>query len=137
MMNKPALTKSLVFENVTYNLGDICSVIDSFYKSVSEDELLSIPFSSVKNWPDHIENLSHFWWIKFGGPRYSDASYNPPLKHFQAGFNQEFLNRWLELFKVSLDENLNEEQSKIWQEMSVRMGDFLLQMNNRMNANID
>ncbi|MGH1468580.1 MAG: group III truncated hemoglobin [Bdellovibrionales bacterium] len=134
MNQAPALTESVTLEETSFTLLDINKVINDFYSSVSKDPLLSVPFSSVTDWPHHIDNLTHFWWIKFGGARYSDARYNPPMKHFKAGFSQEFLTRWLELFKVSLDKNLTPKQADTWFGMSQRMGQFLLQKNEAMKA---
>ncbi len=135
-MSKPNLSEAVTFQGVNFSLKDVSNVIGSFYKIVSNDEVLSVPFSSVKDWPSHIENLTHFWWIKFGGARYSDATYNPPLKHFQAGFNKDFLDRWLKLFKTALDSNLTAEQADVWEELSISMGKFLLNMNDRMSRSL-
>ncbi len=137
MSQTPPLTETVTLENVSFTLLDINKVINDFYSSVAKDPLLSIPFSSVQDWPHHIDNLTHFWWIKFGGPRYSNASYNPPMKHFEAGFSQEFLTRWLELFKASLDKNLDPNQVDVWFGMSQRMGKFLLQRNEDIKASFN
>lgn len=134
MNQTPPLSETIVFDDISFCLGDITNVINDFYNNVAKDPLLSVPFSSVQDWPQHIGNLTHFWWIKFGGARYSDASYNPPMKHFAAGYSQEFLTRWLELFKNSLDKNLNPNQIDVWFGMSQRMGQFLLQRNEDIKA---
>lgn len=116
-------------ENSTVNVGgvefshqEINQVVDTFYTRVQKDPLLSVPFQSVHDWPEHIERLTHFWWIRFGGKPYMFTHYNPVAKHFYAGFNAEFLARWLSLFHEVLYEKLKPEQAKLWQEISIQMG---------------
>lgn len=110
---------------VAFSHKDIATVIDTFYRRVEKDELLKEPFGSVHDWPEHIENLTHFWWIRLGGDSYRPVQYNPIEKHFLAGFNREFLGRWLKLFHQTLDEKLTPEQADMWKSLSEQMGEGL------------
>lgn len=122
---------------VEFTHQEIQSVVDDFYGQVANDPLLSVPFQSVHDWPDHIQRLTHFWWTRFGGRPYMNVSYNPPLKHFHAGFNQEFLTRWLELFHATLAKHLKEPQSKLWALISSRMGEGLSMKNEMLKKHFE
>jgi hemoglobin len=115
---------------------DIRSVVESFYTDVAKHEILKVPFSSVKDWPHHIERLTHFWWLRFGGTPYMEVQYNPVFKHLEAGFNAEFLTEWLQLFKKTLDSTLTSEQATVWLELAQRMGQALSQKNEMAKAHL-
>lgn len=119
----------LLVEGVPFNHQDLFVVVDDFYSRVQEDPELKIPFQSVGDWPEHIDRLTHFWWIRFGGQPYMLNQYNPALKHFFSGFNEALLKRWLWLFHQTLDDHLSQEQANLWKQISERMGKALLQKN--------
>jgi hemoglobin len=111
------------------SFADIRGVVDEFYARVRLDPLLSVPFSSVHDWPYHLDRLTHFWWLRFGGRPYLAETYDPVTKHFEAGFNQVFLKQWLSLFHEVLKEKLTEDQAQNWMELSSRMGTALSHKN--------
>jgi len=136
-MNPSELDNLTVTVNgVVFSHKDIHTVVATFYARVQKDPLLSVPFQSVHDWPDHIKRLTHFWWIKFGGKPYMFNQYNPVLKHFYAGFNAELLERWLSLFHGVLQEKLNEEQCRLWTLISQRMGYGLHMKNEMLKAHV-
>ena len=97
---------------------------------MAEDELLSKPFSSVGDWPYHIERMTQFWWIKLGRVPYMFSQYSPIPKHFYSGFNKFLLQRWLNLLEQTLKQaQVNEEQLHKWMNMATRIGDFLVSRN--------
>jgi hemoglobin len=110
---------------IPFRHEDIRQVVDRFYRRVEPDPVLSVPFRSVKDWPEHIERMTHFWWIRFGGPAYLDTSYNPVEKHFAADFNLAFLSRWLTLFQDTLEATLTPEQAQLWGIVAERIGQSL------------
>jgi hemoglobin len=120
----------------TLSFKDIRSVVESFYTDVAKHEVLKVPFSSVKDWPHHIERLTHFWWLRFGGTPYMEVQYNPVFKHLEAGFNEAFLEKWLQLFKKTLFSTLTSEQATIWFELAQRMGQALSQKNEMAKAHV-
>jgi len=124
-MEKPNLTDEIQVNHVTFTHGDIFNVVDDFYTKVQTDSILKVPFESVHDWPEHIQRITHFWWIRFGGKPYMFAEYNPVLKHFFAGFNAHFLSRWLQLFHETLGAHLNQTQVELWKVISERMGQSL------------
>lgn len=118
-------SESIVVGGVKFTHGDIESVVEAFYYQVQFDPDLSIPFQSVHDWPEHIKRLTHFWWIRFGGKPYMFTHYNPVAKHYYAGFNDALLERWLALFRQTLDSKLTEEQARLWATITERMGESL------------
>lgn len=124
-MDFPHPTESVTVGSVEFSFQDINTVIDLFYEKVQHDPLLSVPFRSVHDWPHHVVRLTHFWWTRFGGSAYLQASYNPVEKHFSAGFNDDFLAHWLRLFQETLEQNLKREQADLWTLISQRMGGAL------------
>lgn len=129
--NAPAPNETLDVHGVIFSHQDLFDVVDDFYTRIQKDDLLSIPFQSVHDWPEHIERLTHFWWIRFGGRPYLISDYNPVLKHFFAGFNETLLKRWLSLFHQTLSDHLSPEQVQMWSMISSRMGQAL-NMKNEM-----
>lgn len=129
-VNTPKGSDEVIVNGISFKHEDMFKVVDQFYTRIQSDPLLKVPFASVHDWPDHIERLTHFWWIRFGGKPYLPlVTYNPVEKHFFAGFNQEFLQRWLMLFQNTIEKNLNTEQAELWILISRRMGQALSMKN--------
>lgn len=61
-----------------------------------------------------------------------DVSYDPVGKHFETGFNEHFLERWLEIFKSTLFKELNKDQAELWYEFAQSMGVALTRNNELM-----
>ncbi len=117
--------KTVKLNGIEFTHDDIFRVVDNFYDRIQQDPALQVPFKSVEDWPEHIRNLTHFWWTRFGGQPYLFNFYNPVEKHFFAGFNQELLTRWLFLFSETLQTQLKPEQAALWTLISERMGEGL------------
>lgn len=124
----------VAINGVSFTHKEMFSVIDDFYHRIQIDEKLKIPFQSVHDWPEHIERLTHFWWCKFGGQPYLFTYYNPVEKHFFAGFNEELLARWLNLFHATMADHLADEQMNLWKRISQSMGEALNYKNNYYKA---
>lgn len=114
---------------------DIKTVVSRFYAQVAEDPLLKVPFSSVSDWPHHIDRLTHFWWMRFGGDQYMNATYHPALKHFEANFTRTLLTQWLTLFQKTLSEALSPEKATLWLNLATQMGEALNSKNEYLNQN--
>lgn len=125
-MNRPHPNDQVALQDVTLTHEEIHKVIDDFYTAVAQDPLLRMPFQTVKDWPHHIEHMTHFWWMRLGGRSYQPTVYNPVMKHFAAGFNSTFLERWLSLFEETLRRDLRTEQADLWIAVAQRMGQGLL-----------
>ncbi len=90
----------------SYNMVDIATqedvkhLVDSFYKKVREDTLLSPAFANV-DWPQHLPIMYSFWASVLLG----DMSYNgsPLSKHTGLPINRDHFTRWLELFTETVN----------------------------------
>jgi hemoglobin len=122
---------------VLFSNMDIFTVINDFYGRIQTDPILQVPFKSVEDWPEHIKNITHFWWVKFGGRAYMFNQYNPVPKHFFAGFNRDLLSRWLFIFHQTLKTHLSQEQVTLWAMISTRMGEGLAVKNDHYKLMYD
>jgi hemoglobin len=121
-----SLNKVVRLNGVDFAHEDLLRVVDDFYSRIQQDPILSQPFKSVGDWPEHIQRLTYFWWVRFGGKPYLFNHYNPVTKHFFAGFNRDHLTRWLFIFHQTLQTHLSPEQTHLWKIISERMGEALV-----------
>jgi hemoglobin len=128
-LQRPLDTDVIELDGVEFTFSDIRSVVQEFYTRVSTDPVLAVPFQTVKDWPHHIDRLTHFWWIRLGGRPYLPGIYNPVEKHFRAGFNLPFLQRWLALFLETQKSILTGPQVERWHEIAEYMGQALFMKN--------
>lgn len=134
---RPPADALINVNGVDFSHQDIFSVVDDFYTQIQQDEVLKVPFASVVDWPEHVERLTHFWWIRFGGEPYMFSHYNPVGKHFYAGFNSELLERWLKLFHQTLKKYLQPDQIALWKLISERMGESLTVKNDMLKHELE
>jgi hemoglobin len=94
-------------------MTDICSeadvrrLVDEFYAKVRADALLNPIFSDVAqvDWTHHLPKMYAFWnGMILGLPGYNGRPF--PL-HAVLPVDKTHFNRWLELFKATLDENFS------------------------------
>lgn len=94
----------------TINRGCIEKLVRAFYERVLEDELLNIFFirtlgDDLQNdkWYEHLHTLDNFWLsLLTGEGRYMGDPLMPHM--FLGGLNVEHFERWLMLFRETLDE---------------------------------
>jgi hemoglobin len=129
MASIPSDDEFVVANGVSFSHGDFFRVVNDFYTRIQADPILQVPFRSVHDWPEHIQRLTHFWWIRFGGKPYIFNYYNPVAKHFFAGFNRELLARWISIFEDTLKTHLKAEQCELWGGLVHRMGNALAAKN--------
>lgn len=110
----PDANDTLRVKDITFTHGEIFKVVDDFYNRIQQDPVLKVPFQSVHDWPEHIDRITHFWWIRMGGQAYQFSQYNPVPKHYFAGFNPELLKRWLGIFNDTLKDHLKPSQAVVW-----------------------
>ena len=118
--------------SIKFTHDDIYQVVKTFYAKVAKDRYLQAPFKVVEDWPYHIDKLTHFWWIRFGGKPYMPMRYDPVQKHYETGFSEELLDIWLNLFKEVLNEVLEPSQVHLWSIIAQTMGDALNSNNELM-----
>ena len=85
------------------NEDDIILLIDSFYAQVAKDEILVPVFNKAlgDNWDHHMPVMYRFWsTLLLGGASYQG---NPFLKHVPLELNAVHFDKWLSLFKSTVD----------------------------------
>jgi hemoglobin len=93
------------------NIEDIILLVDSFYKKVNSDRLLSSVFNDIAkvNWEEHLPVMYSFWSaVLFDTSNYKGQ---PLASHIDLPINTEHFRRWLNLFKQTVDENFKGEKA--------------------------
>lgn len=90
------------------NRADIELLVSAFYNKVRSDEKLAPVFAHV-DWEHHTPIIINFWSSLLLG----DQSYqgNPFQKHIKLPIDQQHFERWLQLFKQTLQENFAGEKA--------------------------
>lgn len=87
-------------------------MVDSFYDKVNEDELLSPIFNDFAkvDWDKHLPIMYNFWGtVLFGKGTYSGS---PFPKHLALPVEEKHFDRWVALFKQTIDENFTGEMAE-------------------------
>lgn len=86
-------------------LEDVQLLVDSFYGKVREDEVLKDIFNDViqERWPEHLEKMYRFWQTVL----LNEHTYfgSPFVPHAKLPLSQKHFDRWLQLFRKTLDEH--------------------------------
>ena len=111
------------------NRADVFNLVDTFYKKVRKDELLSPIFEShIDDWPKHIERLTDFWETNLFFVRKFKG--NPMLKHqivdAASGYtiNEHHFGAWLNLWFHTIDDLFVGERADITKNRARSMGAF-------------
>lgn len=83
---------------------DIILMVDTFYTKVNKDDILSPVFNefSKVNWDKHLPRMYDFWnTILFSEGNYKGSPFD---KHIPLPINSTHFERWMTLFKETLDE---------------------------------
>lgn len=88
--------------------NDLTILVDSFYEKVKSDSLLGPVFGHV-DWPKHLPIMYNFWCSMLLG----EGSYtgNPLQSHLNLAIERSHFDRWLKLFKETVDENFTGEKA--------------------------
>lgn len=106
---------------------DIALLITNFYSKVREDELLAPHFATV-DWMHHTPIIINFWTMILLG----EQSYlgNPLSKHLHMKLEKRDFERWLLLFKTTIDELFKGEKAEEAKQRAVSIaGIFQYKMN--------
>lgn len=86
-------------------LEDVQLLVDSFYGKVREDEVLKDIFNDViqERWSEHLEKMYRFWQTVL----LNEHTYfgSPFVPHAKLPLSQKHFDRWLQLFRKTLDEH--------------------------------
>lgn len=111
--------------------NDVMKFVDRFYDKVKEDSLLGPEFSHV-NWSHHLPVMYSFWCSMLLG----EQSYrgNPLQRHMALPIGTEHFNRWLQLFRETIDENffgVNAREMKMRAQAIARVFQIKMGLTNR------
>lgn len=88
---------------------DIRTLIDHFYEKVRADDVIGFIFNEVArvNWEHHLPRMYAFWeFLLLQGEGYQGNPIEPHKKlHQQVPLEKKFFDRWVELFKSTVDEH--------------------------------
>ena len=111
---------------------DIELMVDTFYASVREDELLAPIFNRVikDNWPKHLDTMYRFWQtVLLHEYAYKGSPFMP---HRKLPINEQHFERWIHLFKNTLDENFKGKAADEAKWRAEKMAEmFLIKLNNQ------
>jgi hemoglobin len=87
---------------------DVKMFVDRFYEKVNADELLGPVFAHV-DWLHHLPIMYNFWASMLLG----EQSYrgNPLQNHLGLPIHSEHFQRWLKLFRQTIDENFQGDKA--------------------------
>jgi hemoglobin len=91
-------------KNDIRNLDDIMRFVDEFYKKVGTDDVIGPVFNAViQDWTPHLNKMYKFWNAAlFGVPGFKG---NPFAKHAPLPITGLHFDRWLLLFRSTIDDN--------------------------------
>lgn len=86
------------------SLDDIKKLVDTFYGKVRKDELIGPVFNEriQDRWPQHLAKMYTFWQTVLLGEHTYFGSPFPP--HANLPVSHQHFEKWMELFKQTLDE---------------------------------
>ena len=99
---------------------EISLLVRSFYAKVKLDPVIGHFFNeTIQDWEEHLEKLTDFWETNLlfvkkykGNPMRQHLAVD---QHFEPGINFEHFNRWLSLWKATLDELFEGELAEVAQ----------------------
>lgn len=86
---------------------DIRTLIDGFYATVREDEVIGYIFNDVAkvDWPHHLPRMYAFWeFLLLGRDTYMGNPIEPHYRvHAQEPLTGDHFDRWVALFEAAVD----------------------------------
>ena len=84
-------------------LDDIKKMVNEFYEKVRIDDLIGPIFNRIiqDNWPVHLEKMYRFWQTVLLNER--TYSGQPFMPHAKLPVEKRHFDRWLELFRKTVD----------------------------------
>lgn len=95
------------------NREQVKLLVDSFYKKVNADALLSPVFNTEANvsWEEHLPKMYKFWGTQLTGT--GDYSGRPFPPHIELNIGAAHFERWLKLFVETVDELFEGEAAAV------------------------
>lgn len=111
-------------------LEDVKAMVDQFYGKIREDQMLGPIFQNViqDNWPEHLDKMYRFWQTVLLEER--TYSGRPFVPHMNLPVQKEHFDRWLFLFRETVDELFSGHKAHAAKMQGQRMAEmFLLKIN--------
>lgn len=117
------------------NLDDVKLIVNQFYGKIREDELLGHIFENVikDNWPEHLDKMYRFWQTVLLEER--TYSGRPFVPHMNLPVEKEHFDRWLVLFRGTVDELFEGQKAHAAKMQGQRMAEMFLIKINYFNQN--
>jgi len=98
-------------KNDISDINGIRSLVDSFYDKVRKDTLLAPIFNNVigEKWPEHLAKMYRFWQTVLLDQHTYEGS--PFVPHSRLPISEEHFERWLHLFRETVDELVEGEKA--------------------------
>lgn len=110
IFSKRLIRKFVTMKADIKNVEDIMLFVDKFYGKVQQDELIGPVFASVlQDWNPHLQQMYRFWNAAlFGVPGFRG---NPFAKHAPLAIEAKHFERWLILFRATIEEDFEGEMA--------------------------
>jgi truncated hemoglobin YjbI len=99
---------------------EILKVVHSFYEKARYDILIGYHFRNISHFDEHIPRIAQFWEVQLLGStaKKIDPPFDVLKAHLPLLIKRGELDRWLLLFRKTLDEHESElgDFKKIWLE---------------------
>ncbi|WP_198935159.1 preprotein translocase subunit TatC [Pararhizobium arenae] len=103
----------------------ITEILHTFYEKVRRDPLLSVPFSVVTDWDEHLVRLTEFWSsVMLTSGRYKGNPLSMHVIHADR-IQPAMFNRWLELWQITTTEGLAPDVAQEMQAKATRIASRL------------
>lgn len=103
---------------VQLQLGRIHRVVHQFYLKARQHSVIAHHFQHINDFSSHEEKITAFWWLALGGSATDLVNGAPSIdminKHLAMAITGRDLAVWLELFKQTLFEELEEDLANAW-----------------------
>jgi len=101
------------------NLATIHKIVHHFYNHATQDIWIGYHFRHIQDLEPHIERISRFWYFQYHQTKIDQAEqFNLIETHMSLQATTGHLNRWIVLFKETLDHAVVEhsitENEKDW-----------------------
>lgn len=108
---------------------DVFKLVSHFYAKVRKDDLLAPFFLPIKNWDEHLEQLTTFWesslFLKtkyFGDPLQAHVKVDQRHDH---SIEQRHFGQWMNLWYETVDELFEGDYAQMAKNRARKMSTFL------------
>lgn len=118
------------------SIEDVQEMVDAFYEKVRADDILGVIFDQIAsvNWQVHLPLMYQFWSTVLlhregyrGNPVEVHVRFDAEMR-FEHGVGLERVDfeRWLQLFRETIDERFNGRRAEMAKRGAERMGEHML-----------